>query len=96
MLEKGKTSKLSLLNRKQGNLVFSVKDLVLCLFKGIKGEIFRHFVPQNDSGELFNKLEFAAALRALAKLLDRENRFLTRPTVTRLFSSCHSEEHRKL
>ena len=35
-----------------------VKNLVLLPFPGIKVEILRHYVPQNDSGELFDKLEF--------------------------------------
>ena len=32
------------------------RPLLFC--PGIKDEILRHFVPQNDSGELFDKLEF--------------------------------------
>jgi len=40
----------------------------------------------------FGKLEFGGeAPRPLAKLLGAGNRFLTRPMVIRLFSSCHSE-----
>ena len=62
-----------------------MKNLVLRAFlKGFKGEILRRFVPQNDSGELFDKLEFGGeAPLPLVKPLGTGIWFLTRPLAER-------------
>ncbi|WP_322181769.1 hypothetical protein [Neglectibacter caecimuris] len=45
------TFRLSLLNRKQGAPCFlGEESRPLSFFSGIKDEILRHFVPQNDKG----------------------------------------------
>ena len=62
-----------------------MKSLVLRAFlRGFTGEILRRFVPQNDSGELFDKLEFGGeAPLPLVKPLGTGIWFLTRPLAER-------------
>ena len=70
--------------QKQSKLCCREGSRPLPFCPGSKGEILRHFVPQNDSGKLTAKLGIGGEPpQALVKLLGAGNWFPARPQVKR-------------